>query len=267
MKTKWMFALVWAARLALLSGVWMSLGAGAMAVEKKKKAEAKAVDAMGSLLYANAVGEKGWSFLVLDGEDILPEGIAAGYRSSWVRYPVGARALQFEHQPLGVVDLKAELQADGLHAFVAYSDVVPQERAGRPLRPVLAVKELRCDQIVPAEKRHDTQVVLLNVTGQASLTVRINEETVELPRLQEVLFAPSKRSSLLEISVLAAAAAETEAREPLTTRESEEPMHFQRINAEDPGTRFVIYYSGAQNELESLLFDDVGMYGKTVEDE
>jgi len=259
MKTKWLFAGAGLAKVALLSGWFLIPSSGGQAAEKKGKAGAKAADAMGSLLYANAVGEKGWSFLVLDGEDILPEGIEAGYRSSWVRYPVGPRALQFEHQPLGLVDLKAELRAEGLHAFVAYADMKPQERAGRPPRPVLAVKELRCDQIVPESKRRETQLVLLNVTERPSLLVRINEQTVELPRLKETLVTPTKRSSLLELRVLAADSAEAADAEA-------EPLNFQRINAEDVGTRFVIYYSGAQEAVESLLFDDVGMHGSASEE-
>jgi hypothetical protein len=133
----------------------------------------------------------------------------------------------------------------------------PQERAGRPPRSVLAVKELRCDQIVPESKRRETQLVLLNVTERPSLLVRINEQTVELPRLKETLVTPTKRSSLLELRVLAADSAEAA---------EAEPLNFQRINAEDVGTRFVIYYSGAQEAVESLLFDDVGMHGSASEE-
>jgi len=250
----------------MVLAMWVA-GAGLEAAEKKK-AEDKKTDATGSLLYANAVGEKGWSFFVLNGEDLLPEGIAPGYRSSWVRFPVGALTMELEHQPLGVVSLEAELQPEGLHAFVTYSDLADQERVGRPQRPVLAVKELRCDLIVPAEKRSMTNVVLLNLTPQAQLRVQVNEETVDLPRLKEVLVTPGKRGSLIELTVVGAEVEkDQEEVQPVADDQAEvaEPAHFQRINVEDAGTRYVIYFAGVQDEIQSLLFDDVGMIASEKE--
>lgn len=253
----------------MVLAMWVA-GAGlALEAAEKKKAADKKPEATGSLLYANAVGEKGWSFLVLNGEDLLPEGIAPGYRSSWVRFPVGTLAIELEHQPLGLVSLEAELQPEGLHAFVTYSDLADQERVGRPQRPVLAVKELRCDLIVPADKRSMTNVVLLNLTSHEQLKVQVNEETVDLPRLQEVLVTPGKRGSLIELTVLKAEAEEKgeEAGQSVAGDQAgaAEPNHFQRINVEDAGTRYVIYFAGVQNEIQSLLFDDVGMFASEKE--
>jgi hypothetical protein len=43
------------------------------------------------------------------------------------------------------------------------------------------------------------------------------------------------------------------------------PIHSQNLNFEDAGTRFVVFYTDTQNKVQSLLFDDIGMYPETAE--
>ena len=259
--------------LAVLS-VHPILAAGKKkAAPENKTADDKKSAAPGYLIYANTVGEKGWSFFVLDKEDIRPSGIEPGYRSAWVSYPAGKRQLQFEHQPLGLVDLEADLQSGALHAFIAYSDLVPQSERGRPPRPVLAVKELRCDLIVPPEKRKSSHLVLVNLTPAAKLSVRVGEEAHDLPRLRETLVKPAKRSGMVDVNVMPSPGLpSTLPCGPLDPPEAlvepsdqAAPVHSQNLNFEDAGTRFVVFYTDTQNKVQSLLFDDIGMYPETAE--
>ncbi len=237
--------------------------------KKKPAADKKAEAAPGYLLYANTVAEKGWSFFVLDGEDIRPAGIEPGFRSSWVSYPAGPRQLQFEHQPLGLVDLEADLRSGALHAFIAYSGTEPQTERGRPPRPVLAVMELRCDLIIPADKRRANSLVLLNLTPAPSLRVRVNDETHEAVRLKAAAVKIPKRGGLLELAALPSPGLVPGPQSsgpdsaPAVTSGSgaaEAPLCRLELAFEDPGTRFVVFYTDAQNGVKSLLFDDIGMY-------
>ncbi len=247
---------------ALLSALIPPVG---LAADKKKPAADKKAEAAPSyLLYANTVTDRGWSFFMIDGQDINPAGIKSGFRSSWVIYPAGPRQLQFEHQPLGLVDLETDLQPGALHAFIVYSDTVPQTNRGRPPRPVLRVKELRCDLASPPEARKGNRLVLLNLTTAPSLRVRVNDQTLELPRLQETLVKVPKRGNALEISVLPGpgllSTSTDPAAESVPVSEEDVRMHSQRLNFEDPGARFLVFYSGVQNDVQSLIFDDIGMY-------
>lgn len=238
------------------------------AADKKKAALDAKPKAPGHLLYANTVGVRGWSFFVMDGEDVRPGGIEPGYRSAWVSYPPGKRQLQFEHQPLGLVDLEVDLQSGGLHVFVAYSDVVPQTERRRPPRPILAVKELRCDLIVPPAKRKSSHLVLLNLTPAPLLNIRIEEDTHELSRLQETVIKPGKRGGIVEVQVLPSSGLLTAIHpEPVDRPENQgaeptqdAPTHALTLNFEDPGTRFLVFYTDAYDKVRSLLFDDIGMY-------
>lgn len=236
------------------------------AAEKKPAADKKANAAPGHLLYANTVTDKGWSFFVLDGEDIKPAGIESGFRSSWVGYPAGPRQLQFEHQPLGLVDLEADLQPGALHAFIAYSDTVPQTDRGRPPRPVLAVKELRCDLLIPPERRKGNSLILLNLTPAATLRVRVGNEIHDVSRLQEKNVPVPKRGGLLTIGILPSPGLtpppqpEPAAQADAPDSAAEEPLHRVELTFEDPGARFLIIYTDAQGTPLSLLFDDIGMY-------
>ncbi len=258
-------------RFALCALLLALIPAAALAAEKKPS-KPKSENPPGHLLYANTVTGKGWSFFVLDGEDIKPAGIEPGFRSSWVSYPAGPRRLQFEHQPLGLVDLEADLQPGALHAFIAYADTVPQTERRRPPKPVLAVKELRCDLIIPPGQRQGNALVLLNLTPAPSLRVRVHDEIHDAPRLREKIVPTPKRGGMLEIGVLPGPGLNPPPHQPepeATTADSaaaEEPIHRVELTFEDPGARFLVFYTDAQGAVLSLLFDDIGMYpGKPLD--
>jgi hypothetical protein len=242
----------------LSAAVFLGLCSGyAQAADKNEEKK------MGYFLYANAVGEKGWSFLVLDGEDINPKGMESGYRSSWVSFASGEHELQFEHQPLGLVDTKVKLQPGGLHAFITYSDFKTQDERGRPPRPILAVKELRCDLVIPKGERRGSRLVVVNLTPAPVLRVRIGEEVTEVPRSQETVIGVSRMGGVVEVGVLPSAglpeattAPRSEGVDPVRVDDS---VFDQSLNFEDAGNRFVVFYVGVQNVLQSLVFDDVGM--------
>ncbi len=239
-----------------------------LAAADKKAASGKKDAAPGHLLYVNTVGDRGWSFFVMDGEDIRPSGIETGFRSSWVSYPAGKRSLQFEHQPLGLIDLEADLKTGGLHAFVVYSDFVGQEERRRPPRPVLAVKELRCDLLVPPDRRKASHLVLLNLTHAPTLSIRVEGLTHEISRLQETVVKPPRRSGMAEVDVLPSPGLPTvrpveptaEPRTDADTQEAGGPVHSLKLNLEDAGNRFLIFYTDSQDSVQCLVFDDIGMY-------
>jgi hypothetical protein len=238
--------------------VFLSLCSGY--VQAAEKNEEKKT---GYFLYANAVGEKGWSFLVLDGEDINPKGMEPGYRSSWVSFAAGEHELQFEHQPLGLVDSKVKLQPGGLHAFITYSDVEAQDDRGRPPRPILAVMELRCDLVIPKGERRGSRLIVVNLTPAPVLRVRIGEEVTEVPRSQETVIGVSRIGGVVEVGVLPSAglpeSTTTPASEGVDPGSVDDSVFDQSLNFEDAGNRFVVFYIGVQNVVQSLVFDDIGM--------
>ena len=47
---------------------------------------------------------------------------------------------------------------------------------------------------------------------------------------------------------------------PVEPSDEVAPVHSQSLNFEDAGTRFLVFYTDTQNRVQSVLFDDIGMY-------
>lgn len=219
--------------------------APALAKDKKASAAPEEAAPPASLLFVNAVGDKGLAFLVIGGADANPAGFAAGAVTGWVQFPAGELDLVVEHQPLGQVDLRRELAPGSHQAFIAHFRSESQADRGRPPRPTIGVLALPCARAGKKIAPDQRLLVLVNVTQEERLALDLGGEKAALPRLQPVEMTVDSGTGFVPVTPVAAEGVDPATVEALTT-----------LNLEEPAVTYVVVHETAAGGLSAVTFTE-----------
>lgn len=202
------------------------------------------------LLFVNAVEDRGFTFIVLNGQDVQPRGFRNGQVTGWLGVPAGAHKVQVEHQPLGLVEKETELASDSHHALIAYNHSQPQPETRRPPRPTIGVLWLACDAVKDAGKKTGdgkVPLVIVNATSRPDVLLKVGALKLKAKRLD-----PLKTRVPVEGNFLALNLADIPTNSDTT--EADEPSALASINIEEKAVFYVVLHEKTPGEVGAVTF-------------
>lgn len=196
-----------------------------------------------SILFINALGEKGRAFLLVDDQDANPSGFPDGAVTGWVQLPAGKTAIVVEHQPWGKVPLNLELKAGDAKAILLHPVLAEPDRPGRPERLTMGALVLDCAKEaargseVKGKKR---RMIAINATMAETIQVRVGEENVTLKKLKPTEIQTIVETGFLNILNLEASA---DGASPLLS-----------LNMEDKRLHWLVFYHDQADDLKAVEF-------------
>lgn len=196
-----------------------------------------------SILFVNALGEKGRAFLLVDDQDANPSGFGDGAVTGWVNLPVGKAQIVVEHQPWGKVPLELELAAGDAKAILLHPVLAEPDRPGRPERLTMGALVIDCasEGALGSEgKGKKRRLIALNATMADNLQVKVGEETVTLKKLQPTGIQTIEDSGFLNIL------------NPEVSGDDSGPL--LSLNMEDKRMHWLVFYHDQADELKAVEF-------------
>lgn len=196
-----------------------------------------------SILFVNALGEKGRAFLLVEDQDANPSGFADGAVTGWVQLPAGNLQIVVEHQPWGKVPLDLELNPADAKAILLHPVLAAPDRPGRPERLTMGALVLDCAKEaargseVKGKKR---RMIAINATMAETIQVRLGEENVTLKKLKPTEIQTTVETGFLNIL------------DPEATADDSGPL--LSLNMEDKRLHWLVFYRDQADDLKAVEF-------------
>lgn len=227
-----------------------------VSAKEKAKAKVEEEEPPATLLFVNAVGDKGLGFFLIDGMDANPSGFQTGRATGWVQFPSGEREIEVEHQPLGKWVSKKELEPGSRQAYIAYHVLEDQSARGRPPRPTIGVYVLSCGGVngkkIPTDKR---RLVVLNTTMRDTVELEVGGEKVTAKRLKPVSVTADMGGGFIAVNPVAAESLDEVAKTD-GQAEKEEAKTLATLNVEEPVVTYLIVHETVEGELRAVSFSE-----------
>lgn len=242
--------------LLILCGI--ALYPGHAAPPKGKSSTAPA-----SLLFVNAVTDRGFAFMVIDEEDMQPQGFRTGVATGWFQLEGAKHDIVIEHQPLGLVKQKLDLKPGSFQAVIAHNLSVSQDEKGRPPKPTIGTVVLSCnpDLEVKKSKENSRPLTVINVASKETVVVEAGEETLTALRLEPTVIQVKADAGFLPIRLVEGPKADPET---VAGAPTDPPPPLVTFNMEDGRSFYVVLYDTESGEVAATSFQLTGTQWETA---